>query len=632
MFGPRSPVTGEKRKRSGADSAQSSRPSGPPLRLSPPPGHRAAQASQRYSDDASSFNTAGCSTSFSDSERHDSDDASSFNTAACLISFSDSERQDSDDEVGHGHHYDTDKETTQKPVHSRKPNSQEIAQAPSGRLYIQFQDGSSAFGALIPDEWTSVLAPKYGEGQFYPCPVRDCGRLLASAKSLGTHFIVRKHFEDLFNDNLDGTLSIKGKRQENEKGRVIISQEHLTPAAGPPAELQAGGLLASKRFQDDPEHAAGSPLQGLIRSSLSEVRGAGIKPKVRNTQLGTAWEVVTHTYDCVIDIFPQCPGDAIIAFLAGLRASERALSVNPTAHLSKRKSSTRGFTLPQTYSGQISSLKAALAQAHGDISRSPCPSCAAGYGIWKVCMKAPTKPGSSEDVLRGACPSCYYNGSGHLCKRLIDNVPEDHVAQPQSTVTATGYADTRAETAQNAKSWNSIRHGMLSSQAPLNSPSVPRSSKRPQKETVSQASQKDDSRALSPQDASGEHDQNRTYSPDKSGSNTTQRPSLMDHARDGAVSQEGVTMEHATTQPVAGQAAEHIVWEFQDMAWGLVRRARELPPNERAALPDRVERVFALASLGPHISEMINRVSELPTGRQAEVSRMIVNILRQMLG
>lgn len=86
-------------------------------------------------------------------------------------------------------------------------------------------------------------------------------------------------------------------------------------------------------------------------------------------QLGTAWDVVRYAYGCITDAFPECPDNEIVAFLAPLSATEQALAINPVGEFWREGSSNRDFKLPKTYPGQITNLKAALAQAHGEASQ-----------------------------------------------------------------------------------------------------------------------------------------------------------------------------------------------------------------------------------------------------------------------
>lgn len=51
-------------------------------------------------------------------------------------------------------------------------------------------DGQPTGGILIPDGWTTVFVPKYGEGDLYICPVRSCRKLHESASNLKAHFNV----------------------------------------------------------------------------------------------------------------------------------------------------------------------------------------------------------------------------------------------------------------------------------------------------------------------------------------------------------------------------------------------------------------------------------------------------------
>lgn len=84
---------------------------------------------------------------------------------------------------------------------------------------------------------------------------------------------------------------------------------------------------------------------------------------------GTAWDVVNKAYDCISDVFPDCPEDDKVLFLAKLDAARSALEINMSDNGSMKRSSSREFRLPENQPGRLSSLKAALAQAHGESAR-----------------------------------------------------------------------------------------------------------------------------------------------------------------------------------------------------------------------------------------------------------------------
>lgn len=51
-----------------------------------------------------------------------------------------------------------------------------------------------------------------------------------------------------------------------------------------------------------------------------------------------------------------------------------------------------------------------------DVCRSPCLRCDAGKGVYTTCVRAPTRPGESQDVFDGACVNCVYSGLKHKCE------------------------------------------------------------------------------------------------------------------------------------------------------------------------------------------------------------------------
>lgn len=198
--------------------------------------------------------------------------------------------------------------------------------------------------------------------------------------------------------------------------------------------------------------------------------------------------------------------------------------------------------------------------------------------------------------------------------------------------TTTEFAPARPFYGQNAESVGSSRQEILSPQpfskdfaesAPLEQ--VPQVSD-------SQSKRRHGSRAVSSQNALAEQDHGTTFPQVQPRRKAVQKPSSVHPADEGDMSQGETTTNDARTLPAGGQTMDTVIFEFQDMAWGLVRRIRELPLSERQALLDRVEESLSLLSLDSDVSRIIGRISELPVERQPQISEMVVKMLRQFLG
>ncbi|KAL1845416.1 hypothetical protein Daus18300_014544 [Diaporthe australafricana] len=311
MFAPRSPGAAgkNKRKRSGSECPSST--ADPVVRLSPTRGHENVRAlSQPQSMPflpPSSLQSGSLGLGDDPVSRH-----SPVDTIA----------NSSGDEPSRGQSMIAKKKKLPKRVEQPKAHGdQPIILAPSGRPYLQFQDGSKSLGILIPDGWKPHSQP--GSDRQYPCP--------------------KAHRDCLFNDNLDGTIEIISQRRPDGQGRVVVSQvpRPLMSDAGPSLVVSDLGEAESRDVSKDAPNTAEANQQGDKR------------------QVVTTWDAVNSTYDCVPAAFEECPGDATISFLASLPAAEGALAAND------KKGPGKVFRIPDYRWGKLYNLKAALVQAHG---------------------------------------------------------------------------------------------------------------------------------------------------------------------------------------------------------------------------------------------------------------------------
>lgn len=224
-------------------------------------------------------------------------------------------------------------------------------------------------------------------------------------------------------------------------------------------------------------------------------------------------------------------------------------------------------------------------------------------------------PDRSKDVLGGACPCCYYNRVGHECSMTFESMPEEHLASAQPSVMENYSAVRGPAGGQNAGNIDGTQDELLSNQPPSRGPASSRPSNQPQQVPMSQRRRNGDSVVESTRSVSQDHSE--MVMPDQSQSGANQERSAT---------------EDGQNLPPAEQDVENIAFGSYDMAWDLVRRARELPGIEKADLLDQAERSISLIGIDPDISRMVGRISELPVERQHEVGQMIMVMLRQFLG
>ncbi|KAH6623917.1 hypothetical protein F5144DRAFT_659403 [Chaetomium tenue] len=92
-------------------------------------------------------------------------------------------------------------------------------------------------GTLFPEGYL----PRIGDPYPWICPVRDCQTIFPEAWALGGHFSV-SHRACLLNDNLDGTMSVVGRRKTADpiSGRMppmVVSRNGIDPATAPPRAM-----------------------------------------------------------------------------------------------------------------------------------------------------------------------------------------------------------------------------------------------------------------------------------------------------------------------------------------------------------------------------------------------------------
>lgn len=247
-------------------------------------------------------------------------------------------------------------------------------------------------------------------------------------------------------------------------------------------------------------------------------------------------------------------------------------------------------------------------------------------------MQAPAMPNKSQDVLGGACPSCFYARSGLKCQESSAAASDPNLAHLRPMPATDEYMTMESFSHQHAESVDNTRHEIPSSLPPTRMHVASKTSKEPPLVSVSQYRRDGDPKALSAEDVSAEHVQGEAFPRAQSGNSAAQGPWPIHRAQDGAISQQQPIVDHAQGVPAGVPTAQDTIWQFQDMAWGLVRRSRELPANERGVLIDQFESVLSMTSLGPDFLVIANRVSELPVEMRPEVIRMIIEMLRYFMG
>lgn len=205
---------------------------------------------------------------------------------------------------------------------------------------------------------------------------------------LGLHFSVRRpyiyhihpwnhrslslqtiHADCLFNDNRDGTLSIKGSRK-NGQGCAVVSQIAQSTYAETPSEPQLE-YTANELSQN-----AGQDIANVSPALLQSVHAASPRTSVEDQQEDkgkrppskTTWEAALDAHPSLREAFPARPNNDIVAFLANLPAAEGALDESPKLNIVNGRVVEKGFALSKAQPWKDNRLQAALAQSHGILS------------------------------------------------------------------------------------------------------------------------------------------------------------------------------------------------------------------------------------------------------------------------
>ncbi|RYP34807.1 hypothetical protein DL766_002797 [Monosporascus sp. MC13-8B] len=289
-----------------------------------------------------------------------------------------------------------------------------LPEAPSGRPYTTWKLASgeeiALLGALFPDNYQLNPDPQLP----WVCPVRSCRALYSKRQGVDIHFC-RSHEAEMFNDNLDGTLSSVGRRTGIALPAIVVSQRRQP--------LDSGGASMREPSLPPPYLPSRTNTQGLLAApSASSSRPEPLKP---------AQAAVLPPPD-------RRPSDRRSPTLDFETIGARSLWKHIKPHLDRlplriRHDSTGGFlwkllempklrglhiepeaadTFRATTEFDIPSLALYLT---GVEAPYPCFRCLCGKGPFKGCIIVhPEAPDDVRNALR-CCACCYYKGHGDSC-------------------------------------------------------------------------------------------------------------------------------------------------------------------------------------------------------------------------
>ncbi|KAJ4388877.1 hypothetical protein N0V93_006338 [Gnomoniopsis smithogilvyi] len=128
-------------------------------------------------------------------------------------------------------------------------NPEGIQNTPLGKPYHCFRSGLRTTSAVFPDGYGLEASNQYAAKYEWICSVRNCRQLFATLQGLNIHFLLA-HEALRLNDNMDGTVSIVGGRNEMHEPKSIIVSQYPAPTSLAMAEPSLSQPLLSIHLKD----------------------------------------------------------------------------------------------------------------------------------------------------------------------------------------------------------------------------------------------------------------------------------------------------------------------------------------------------------------------------------------------
>ncbi|KAG8160388.1 hypothetical protein KVR01_009924 [Diaporthe batatas] len=288
--------------------------------------------------------------------------------------------------------------------------------AKSGRPYHTWLDGRSSFhngGALFPDGYQK--STRFA-GSSWICPVRSCRQVHKTAFSLGDHFKV-KHKRFMFNDNMDGTLSVVGSySKRSQPGKhlpVVVSRRPLDPREPPMAEAMEP--TGRDRFpsdaiqaESDSESESLDP-ETLVTGDIEDpARPAGPSQVLRRGSAHEMWQYIRPFLTNHRDSSPTGNWIQDVVRLPRVR------------DIKWNEPRIKELPYMDTHLRDITAL---IIQVTGVEAPTPCAACAQGRGPFNGCVRI--SPQASQESRNSvlACANCYYHCNQSKCSHCAAAVP-----------------------------------------------------------------------------------------------------------------------------------------------------------------------------------------------------------------
>ncbi|KAB5543048.1 hypothetical protein GE09DRAFT_1061573 [Coniochaeta sp. 2T2.1] len=299
--------------------------------------------------------------------------------------------------------------------------------APSGRSYMTYPDGAFTAGTIIPDGYERLLAAAEADKPCV-CPIKHCLQGFQKREGLTIHF-ARMHGGRILNDNLDGTLTVLGHRDDDvrfqnisgtkHKDALVVRQStmtlaeekaaaanvankeltkrllHLTPSIPPTPVVQPSASPAPASSQ------APGGLQSTIWHTKHYLTPANESNSIQDLE-GGALEIWNYIRP-YLSQFTECPDTAWIPDLIKL-PKVRDIVWNE-AYIDER-----GFV--DKVSREIATM---IIQLTGEVPERVCSCCRDGKGPYGECIVISSKAPIDARLKFYSCAACIYNGLGTRC-------------------------------------------------------------------------------------------------------------------------------------------------------------------------------------------------------------------------
>lgn len=246
--------------------------------------------------------------------------------------------------------------------------------------------------------------------------MRSCRQVHKTAFSLGDHFKVT-HKRFMFNDNMDGTLSVVGSySKRSQPGKylpVVVSRRPLDPREPPMVEPTEP--TGKERFPSEAIHAkSDSESESLAPEAFvtgdieDPARPAGPSQVVRQGRAHEMWQYIRPFLTNHRDSAPK--GNWVQDVIHLPRVRDIKWNEPRIKELPYMDSHPRDIT-------------ALIVQVTGVEAPTPCTACAQGRGPFSGCVRI--SPQASQEPRNSvlACANCYYHCNQSKCSHCAAVVP-----------------------------------------------------------------------------------------------------------------------------------------------------------------------------------------------------------------